>query len=281
MSLLLLFNSPGAAGSPVTAGPNTNLFFLFNEAGRAATSVPILAGSTATGYDPLNVISGPRSTKWRSVSSSNAEIGYAYGADLGISYCVVARADLLVSKAGKHLVGQQRSSGGAWSDIPGFSYNLTDTSLLVGPRGQDLVIATTPTQLRGVALFSQALSGSEAMAISKFYAGGAFAFGVPPQASIEYTEIAPKNYVTTLQGTLPYEVERSFSMTFFGVTQAEYSQFLLYDSLYSPFFLYDSTGDIWPWKLEHVILGDLSATMLAVDIYALTMQFYRLRTYDY
>lgn len=281
MGLVLLFNPVGGAGAPVVAGPSTNLFFLFNEAGRAASSISILAGATATGYDATNVISGPRSTMWRSESNTNAEIAYLYGSNIGISYVVIARADLLASKAGKHIVGQQRSSGGSWSDIPGFSYNITDTSLMVGPRTQDMVIATTPTDLRGIALFSQALSGSEAMQISKFYAGGAFAFGVPPQANIEYAEIAPKNYATTIQGTMPYEVERSFSMTFVGVTQAEYAQFLLYDSFYAPFFLYDSTGDIWPWKLEHVILGSLTATMLEYELYALTMNFFRLRTYGY
>lgn len=116
---------------------------------------------------------------------------------------------------------------------------------------------------------------------SKLYAGGAFAFGVPPQRNIEYVDLPPKSYVTTLQGTMPYEVERTFSLTFDGVTQSEYTQFLLYDAFTTPFFLYDSTGDLWSWQLEHVILSGMTATMNAIDDYTLTMTFNRLRTYDY
>jgi hypothetical protein len=171
------------AGAAYTTGAATNLLFLFNDCGDAATSVSVLAGATASGYSTSDIIVGPRSTMWRSSSSSNAEIGYVYGSNVSVTHFVIVRADLFVSTSGKHIVGQQRSSGGSWSDIPGFSYNISDSSLLVGPRSQDMVVATSPTDLRGVAVFSQPLSGgNEAMMFSKLCAGSSFSFSVPPRA---------------------------------------------------------------------------------------------------
>jgi hypothetical protein len=280
MGLMLLFNQPGVAGTPFSAGPATNLFFLFNESGRAATSIPVNVGVTAPGYHAFDLLSGPRSAMWRSASAAVTEIGYAYGSDVGISYAVISRADLLVSAAGKQVIGRQRDSGGAWSDIPGFNLNPIMASQLVGPRSQDLVMPAVATSLRGVALRSAPYSGSEASMFSKLYAGGAFAFSAPPNLNPSWTDYPPETYVTPLRGTMPYEVERSFSLAFFGVQQSEYVQFRRYDWAYEPFFLYDSTGDIWKWKLEHVILTGLTATMNEVNTYTLQLDFYRLRHYD-
>lgn len=280
MSLLLLFNQPGAAGSPFTAGPATNLFFLFNEAARAATLLTQNTGATAAGYNTTDVMSGPRSRMWRSVKFSAAEINYSYGSNIGISYCVVARADLLITSAGTQVVGRQRDAGGAWTDIPAFNYNPLTAGALIGPRSQDLVVPTTPANQRGFGLYCGCLSGSQAAIFSKLYAGGAFGFSVPPNRGVQWQDLPPETYAVPLKGTKPYEIERSFSLTFAGVKQSERTQFLLYDGFYSPFFLYDSTGDIWQHKLEHVILTGFTETMLEVDTYTITMEFARLRHYE-
>jgi hypothetical protein len=278
MGLTLIFQ-PGPGGVPATTGPATNLYFLFNEAGRAASSIVVNTGATATGYNNVDIMSGPRSAMWRSISFSAAEIGYTYGANIGVNYAIVARADLLITAAGKHLVGRQRDSGGTWSDIPGFDLNPLTSADFLGPTSQDLVVATSPTNLRGFGLFTAPVSGTEATMFSKLYAGGAFAFSVPPSFGVQWVEYPPETYQTPLKGTMPYEVERSFSLTFDGVAQSEYTQFLRYDAFNEPFFLYDSTADIWEWQLEHVILTGLQATMNAVNDYTLKMDFYRLRHY--
>lgn len=283
MGLILLFGGGGGGGgSAYTTGAATNLLFLFNDCGDAATSVSVLAGATASGYSTSDIIVGPRSTMWRSSSSSNAEIGYVYGSNVSVTHFVIVRADLFVSTSGKHIVGQQRSSGGSWSDIPGFSYNISDSSLLVGPRSQDMVVATSPTDLRGVAVFSQPLSGgSEAMMFSKLCAGSSFSFSVPPRAGVSWRTFPPETYIAPMQGTLPYEVERGFSLLFDGVAQSEVTSFIARAQLFNwPFYLYDSTGDFWQWKLEHVILTDILVEMRERDNYAVQLEFARLRHYD-
>lgn len=282
MGLVLLFSgSGGAGGAAYSAGAATNLYFIFNDAGDAATAIPVLAGSTADGYEEQNIITGPRSTMWRSELFANAEIGLTYGGDVPITHFVITRADLFASAAGKHLVGQMRDSGGTWHDIPGFSYNITDISLLVGPTSQDMVIETSPSDKRGVAIFTEPLSGTEAMQFSKLCAGTAFQFSVPPRVGLSWRNLTRGTLQTPMRGTLPYEVERSFSLLFQGVGQSEVTSFLASTQLFRwPFFLYDSTGDIWQWKLEHVLLTDILVEILGVDNYAVQLEFARLRHYD-
>jgi len=281
VGLTLIFRGGGSSGSPVTAGPASNLYFLFNEVGAAATGLSPLTGGTATGYDPLELITGPRSTMWRSANFSAAEINYTYPSDVDIDYALITRADLLLSSAGKQIIGRQRDSGGGWTDIPGFIYNPLSSSDLLGPRSQDLVVATTPSALRGFGVYTAPLSGTEASMFSKLYAGTSFSFSVPPPLGLGWNELPPGTYQKPMQSTWEYEVEREFSIRFAGVSQSEVAEFeAKANLLHWPFYLYDSTGDVWDWQLEHVIMIAYGATMVEQDAYVVDMSLARLRHYD-
>lgn len=256
--------------------------FLFNTAGFAASSISVITGATATGFQTKNIISGSRETMWRAQAAGSAAIGYVYSSDVTISHIVVSRADLLLTKNQQRVLGQQRSSGGTWSNITGFDKNPLVAADLIGPKYQDLVVACTPTNLRGVGIASGALTGSEAMQISKLYGANAFSFSsAVPSLGIGVETFLPGAYQKTFHGSMEYEVEKQFSLSFVGVSVSEMEQLLQITNFFHwPLFIYDPNQEIWEWKLEHVIVGGMSVKPLNEDSLELELTFFRLRHYD-
>lgn len=238
---------------------------------------------TSTGYSVNDFVSGPRST-WHRTNSSSSTIGrgYEYAVSLTPTYVVVARADKLLTAAGSRVRFRQRTVADSWGDISGVDFNPLTSSDLVGPRGQDLVAAVTVVDTYGIGLSVAPASGSQATLISKFYGCEAFDFGVPPQLSASWTDLPPNQYITPLDSTIPYEIERRFSIVFPLVTRAvaetfyqEYREFRV-----SPLFLYDTTGDIWAHKLEHVLIENWTEEILENDRHTFSISFARLKHYD-
>lgn len=257
------------------------LLFLFNYSGNAASTYTLGSGTTATGYNLYNSISGNRSLMERTTKSASEVIRqYVYSAVVSVDYVVISRADLLLTANTTRLRLKDRTAGGTWAYISGIDYNPLTSASLIGIKSQDLVIAVTPAEFYGIALSTLPASGSEASQISKFYASDSVSLGVA-QVGFETEELDFGVYATPIQGTLPYEVEKRFTLDFIGLTQAEIISFYAYPMLMTqPFFLYDSAGDIWTHKLEHVLLEDIEETFLEKDVYNLKLSFARLRHYE-
>jgi hypothetical protein len=178
----------------------------------------------------------------------------------------------------------QKSSGGTWSYISGVDYNPLSVASLLGPTSQDLVFAITPTQLRGYGIEADS-SGLEALQISKLIVSNAFDFGVPPDLSPAPSwQPLPKGITTQLftpyRGYEPFEVESQISINWSSVTQAVAFGFREIIQVGRwPFYLYDEDGDVWPWKLEHVVLKDYAFSQTGDGYYDLTASFLRLKHY--
>ena len=261
------------------------LLLLCNHAGNLADNMTNAGfGSDATGYDPYHLIAESRSPakSYRVVASINDQaVGYRYSSNLSVDYLVVARADWLLTAAQMRVKALQYSSGGVWSNIGSVDYNPLITSDLIGPRSQDLVIPVAPTQLRGIAL--QVITkgvAAEAMHISKFFGSVSFSFDMEP-FSFEMEEISQTNdtdrYFVPLRGTESYECEKRITLTFRHLTRAKVAEFkALPQILRWPLFLYDTTGDLWSWKLEHVVCAGWTEVVRANDVHDLTVSFLRL-----
>lgn len=124
--------------------------FLANTAPDEYTSITLPNGSTASGYDTQNIVSGPRSTWWKGAASANAtSIGYNVGSSTPDTM-VVARADKLLSLIGKDIdILEWDTSSWAVLETPKTPLTRAD---LIGISSQDYVESFTPTETAGFAL---------------------------------------------------------------------------------------------------------------------------------
>lgn len=260
-----------------------SLKFLINHAGDVASSLAMVSGTTASGniYD---LISGPRSSMWRSAASASAiQPGYSFAADLVCTHMVAVRGDLMVTQAGAQVRAMQKSSGGAWSAVSGTTIATLSTSNLIGPTSQDLVIdLSAATNYRGFGLeFDSA--GTEAMMLSKLYACIAFDCDeTPDPGSVSMIDIPDSGRMfTPMRGTFAYETEKSISFSLGPISRTFAEAFkALPQILRWPFFLYDTAGDIWPWKLEHVIMESWDEIILEQDKHVFSFTMRRLKHYQ-
>lgn len=262
------------------------LWILPNTAGDQATSLSMPTVSTEGGYDSADIISGPRNYFWRSIASSAGQgIGYILPADLIVTHFVIARADWLVTQSGGNLRSTQRNSGGSLSYISGAAYTPLTAASLMGPKAQDLAYAVAPTVYRGYYIeFDSA--GTEAMQISKFYPSVGFNFGHNPDilANPERQEDQHGQASTLFipqRGYFPYETDGRITLSWHPVTRAVANEFLGLPQLLNwPIFLFDDAADLWPWKLEHVIVENIVETVLGQDEVQFTVTFQRLMQYE-
>lgn len=262
------------------------LLFLCNYAANAASSMTTAGfGSDASGFDPYDLITGPRSRFYKlTASTGNQAIGYSYASNLSVNYLVVARADKLLTKNGMRVKALQQNSGGTWSNIGSVDYNPLATSDLLGPAAQDLVIPISPTDLRGVALqvITKGVT-NESGVLSKLYGAVSFSLGEPSMSNpggLAPQTIESPYYFTPLEGDWPYECERRIVMTFPSVTQAKVNAFKALPQIWNwPLFLYDTVGTVWNWKLEHVLLETVQEQYVEPDQINLTLSFLRLAHY--
>lgn len=260
-----------------------SLKFIVNHLGNSATSVSMVSGTLAEGS--LNdLIAGPRSSFIRSAASASAiQPGFVLGSDLVLTHLVVARADLMVTKAGAQVRAMQRSSGGVWSAISGTTIATLAAGNLTGPTSQDLVIDVTgATNYRGFGIeFDSA--GTEAMHFSKLIGGIAFDFGEPvPFMGAPTENLADDGrFVTPPRGTFMYETEREFSLTIGPVAMSVAKAFKALPLLLRwPLYLYDENADFIPWKLEHVLCLGWKEVIAEKDRHTFQISFRRLKHYQ-
>lgn len=257
------------------------LWFLPNSFGAYATSQT--TGTVASGYDKTNLIAGPRSTKVRTtaVAGPNNFLGYESDADIGISHVVIARADWLIAQTAPRVYVSERAAGGTWHDTAEFDLDPVSAADLVGISSQDFAAEVTPTHLRGLRIVMEPDSTAHPMQISKLFGSVGVTLG-PPALGIEFEPLPPDSYARPPLGMIPYEVEGRFGFRFESIPAADAAAFQAIPELLNwPLFLYDDAGDIWDWKLEHVIVENYTLTMTdpGLDIYDLAVTFNRLRHY--
>lgn len=212
--------------------------------------------------------------------------GYSFSADVACTHLVVARADWMVTQSGARVRGFQKSSGGSWSAISGADYPHLRAGDLIGPRSQDLVLDISgATNYRGFAAhFDSFLAGNaEAMMISKMYACIAFDFGETPSPDgVQSVDIPDTGrFFTPQRGTFAYETEKSISFSLPPVSKTLAEQFKALPHLLKwPIFLYDTAGDIWPWKLEHVLIEGWQENILESGNHVFSFTFRRLKHYQ-
>lgn len=255
-----------------------SFYFLLNTAGSSATSYTLGSGTTATGYNLYDSISGTRAKTHRTIKSSSEVLRqYSYASDLNIDYCVITRADLALTKNGTRVRLKQKSSGGSWSYISGVDYNPLASSDLIGIKSQDLVVSCSPSDLRGIALSTLPASGSEASEISKFYGCASYSSLGAPQKSYVWQNTEPRTYGKTIKSGLRYEITRTFTLVFEQLSQSTVSAFYEKEEIFNfPFFIYDPSNYLWAWELEHVIILGLEEIFINKDLYNLSITFGRL-----
>lgn len=259
------------------------LQLLYNTAANQATSITAtsLTLTAASGNNTYDVIAGPRSTRLRTTSSSSAAgIGYEYSSSLSIDYLWIARADWLLTKAGSRVTARQRSSGGTWS-YGAADYNPLTAASLIGPRNQDLLTAVTHTELYGLGIAVAPASGSQAMQISKLGGMAIFSFDVEPEVNASWQHIPENTFITPINGTMPYEIEKRFSIRFPLITRTKAVGFRdIPQILKWPILLYDTTGDVWSHKLEHVLVESVTEDIHFNNRHSLSINFARLKHYE-
>ena len=260
------------------------LLFLTNLAAYSATSVDAagLTAGTASGYSTNDFIQGPRSTRHRTTdSSSEIGRGYSFAADITCNYIFVSRADWLLTKNGTRLRPRDKNSGGTWGYVAGVDYNPLTTAHLEGVNGQDLCFAVSPSNLRGIGISTASVSGTQATQVSKFWGCSSFTFDLEPAFQMNWEPVPEYTFVTPLDGTMPYEIERRFSLTFAGARRAKVTEFRALPNIFKwPMILYDSTGDLWNHKIEHVIIEGYEETVLQNNIHVVSLSCARLKHYD-
>lgn len=261
-----------------------SFLFLCNHAGESAASVANAAGgSTATGYSLLNMIAGPRSTLHRGAAASGGVgASYLFNSNVDLNYVVIARADYLLTLNTSRVRLRERNASNVWSYVSGIDYNPLSSTSLVGVKAQDLVFSFTQTEKRGIEIYSNPVSGTDAQQFSKFYACNSFEFtGYAPELGMQSEELPIGSYATAINGDIPYEIESRFTITFHQVTGSLVDTFKALPQLKNwPFFLYDTAGDIWSHKLEHVILEGWTETINMKNSHTLELNFARLRQYE-
>ena len=270
--MLLLLNT---AGEEATG---------FNNAGASATTDPA--------YDENTLISGARSTRWKSTDSAVTKgIGYLFSADVSADYAIITRGDLLaVNTTSPSLTWRQRNSGGTWSNL-GSAIDPTSYTFQ-GPYRQDIIAAISPSDERGYGARLTQSAGSSAMMINQLWFADSFDFGQNPETiprpTFEDIPDSDRDF-TPLQGYFPYATEKRFQLTFKALTNTTLDAF--YDlcrtsrALRGPVILYDDTGtstagDFWDYKSEHVIIENYQANYSTPDYADLTLVCRRLAHYD-
>ncbi len=257
-----------------------SLKFLPNHVGDLASSLAMITGSTASG-DIYDLISGPRNTYWRGTASSSAvSPGYSLAANYVANYLVIARADKMVTLAGSQVRAMQKSSGGSWSAISGTTISTLAAANLTGYRSQDLVIDVSgATNYRGYGIEMDS-AGTEAMTFTKMYASAGFSFAMPPVFAQPWVDIPESDrWFRPQQTSYEYETEKQFKLGF-PATRAEMTSFKALPMLLKwPLFLYDTAGDVFPWKLEHVVIEGWIETVIEDDRHFVEITLRRLKHY--
>lgn len=265
-----------------------------NSIGATATSMTA-AGSgiaDASGYSMENVVSGPRSTMYRSAATTSPiRVAYNYSAAMDADHMVIARADKLLTAGTMKLTGKAKNSGGTWIDNPGAAIkDPIAVGDLVGPpvgtktTGQDFVYDFGSTQsYYGFGIQAQTKGGTaEALMVSKVYFGMGIDLG-DPEAGAQWENVGAKDrFLVPPRGSFQYETEKQITLVWKFLSKSTVNSFLYSTAnvLNWPVFLYDPNQYLWAWKLEHVLVAGWQLTLMGPDLYQLAIGFRRLKHYD-
>jgi hypothetical protein len=270
---------------------------LANTVGATVDTIAITGGSIPSGFDIDDIISGPRSTMFKTTGASN-KTSPAYSDSTNSfqwTHCVVARADLMARASTSQGFAIEQDTGGGYGAVTGASISTLTTSDLIGvdPNdngyGQDVVLTPTTSPQAGVDGIRLAITESGGTTnvqkqISKFYASNAFDFDNEPDSrpSPVFQRLAPtERAFRPLYGWITYDTEARITLTWRNLTQAKVENFKSIPELLNwPMFLYDPQAHIFEWKLEHVIIEGYSEQIRNPDAHDLSVTFRRLAHYN-
>lgn len=267
--------------------------FLCNTIGDDCSSVTYLTSAVASGYDGNDVISGQRNYRVRGVPQTLSGSGYSNTFSIryngsgcsAIDHMVCTDYDLNLPDPATNGFSLQYNDG-SWHTI---AQEQPISSTLLGVHGTDLLQAFSPVTIAGAYTFY--LSNwvarpytNRAAEFGKIYFSKGFDFGhnpnLTPRPAWKILTGDTSVFARPLRSSLDYEVEAQLSLTWENVTRAKAEEFKALPQLLNwPLFLYDSSGDLWNWKLEHVILDRYRETIVGDDLHNLEMTFYRLKHY--
>lgn len=260
-----------------------SVYILTHGVADQSTSIDLPQG-VDTGYYANDAIMGARSCIHKRPGTGTYDLveyrGSAYPAgapNLTADFLVQVRADLQFrNSVASSAANLWRHNGTSWQL---HSTATPSTSDLTGVKSQDYVRLFSSGTGTGWE-YQQTYASATGGAHGAVYLGQQFAFNVPPTGPVAWEELPQHTSVTPMRATRPFEVEAMFNITWQKVTAAKVTALKSLSKIFHwPFFIYDDSADFIPWKLEHVILGGMSAQLRYVDAWEVTLSCYRLRHY--
>lgn len=255
-------------------------------------------GIIAPEFDLDVIANGPRSSlvKLNESGRSEQRVGYFSSSQTyAIDFAAIIRADLLLTKGGMQVRFSRTNSAAidaSTTDI-GTTLNTIDNGDLIGidkfgkGYGQDHVqeFASTGNRSGFMVKTLDDSANDESAMFSKLIMGQAFDFGTdknPAASGSLFTDVpVGAGLAQPLHGDEPYQIEKRFQLTWNQVTSAKVEAFLALPKITEwPFLVYDADAEVFPWKLEHVILENYSATLRAPDVWTIVLNLARLRHYE-
>lgn len=269
------------------------LKILCNTSGAKARDFILTGHAAATGYDQADLITGPRSKRFRTDAQVAGTLGYTHdNISVTCDHLIIARADwLLTLNAGPAYgtrINVNRYTGydGSGGTLVGAFQTLDESTDLIGYKYQDFVYPFTAAAGYGWSIDAYgnpAPTTTHEFQCSKLYFASAFDFGVNPKhqgISWEYFSESKPTFARTLEGTFDYAVEARITIELPELEPSNLDSFAALPEIYRwPFFLYDSDADVIPWKLEHVILERFEQRIIADNVWGASLSFLRLKHY--
>lgn len=265
------------------------LRLLPNSAGNTATTADTTGvGSTKTGYDVKDLITGPRSRMyWCGSTSGTHTTRYSHSSALDYDHVVIARADLLANnETAVKLVISDFGSSNVKTYDPLATSDLIGIDVAGRGYGQDLVYDNVTS--RGFSIVNvstEKSSGGDDMSrkYSKVYFSEAFHFGKEPTTSPapNWQPVSDSDRMfRPYRGNFEYDTEAVITLTWRKITQAKLDAFKALPQILNwPLFLYDTTGDVWEHQLEHVLVQTWQEVYVRPGYFDLSITFRRLAHY--
>lgn len=275
------------------------IVLLSNTIGDAATSVTIeqlgdgsFANRSEIEYDYTNMITGGRNSFARFLTTENDGTStIKYNAIGGVTHVVIARADLIaLSSTPLDLAFEDED--GVISDFavsPLTSSNLIGIDPFKVGHGQDWVDKVSSARdvdewIRIEFEKNNDADDNSQVQLSKLYFSNAFDFGLNPviNPAPQFQDLAEgEKFGRAIKGFEPVPVEKRITLTWEHLSKATVESFRAVPRIFEwPIFIYDEDAELFPWKLEHVIITGVRETHLNVDTITLEVDFMRLKHYQ-
>lgn len=273
-----------------------SIVFLANDVGYGASSVGFGAARNviATGYDLSDMISGPRNRHVRSMQGTGSDTGVffpRYGCDsaqVTVNYAVLARADKLVNRPLGLLAYWVRYASAGFGGYAYEAGSAITTANLIGIKSQDYVYAyPTARTAYGFGMESYVAGGSSENVgeCSKLYFSTGFDFGRNPTLAPRFEDLSggARLFVPpqAVVDGFAYDTETRFVLEFRNVDKAKITAWRALPNLLRwPIFIYDSAAEVFPHKLEHVLVENWTEFRAGSGTWDISITFRRLAHYD-